>query len=77
MKIMIEMPDNWIDFDSPVGFTHQAFKQLIPRYLKDVLVEQYLSKQPEYKLEITEQEVKNAVIAEIARRQVDKLEERS
>jgi len=68
MRVLIEMPSNWWDFDSPTGLASFHIKQMVERQLKDALVEQYLAKVELPAIRITAAEIKDRMLTLLAER---------
>lgn len=75
MKIYLEIPDKWIDIESPTLWALGMLKDQVPKYIKEELVSQYLSKQPEYEITITPKELKEAILKELASRKANEIED--
>ena len=68
MRVLIEMPSNWWDFDSPTGLASFHIKQIVERQLKHALVEQYLAKVELPAIRITAAEIKDRLLTLLAER---------
>lgn len=73
-EILIRIPEDWIDVESPIMFASHSIYDMARREVHSAIVKQYLEKIKVPKLKISAKEIKQAVIEEIARRQVDKME---
>ena len=68
MKVLIEIPDNWFDFESPLGLASYTIKQRLDSLLLEALKEQYISKVKLPKIKISNKELKKAIIDKMAER---------
>jgi hypothetical protein len=72
IKVFLEIPEDYIDAESPILFASIEIKRQVERQLKDALVEQYLPniKLPEIKIDPAE--VKDRMLQILAERALDK-----
>jgi len=61
-KIMIEIPEKWIDADSPILWTSPTLRAEVRRVIKDAWVEQVLKTYKLPKIVISPKEIKKAII---------------
>lgn len=66
VRVLIEIQENWVDFESPLGFASSLIKDEVERKIHTVLVEQYVKKIKLPDLKITKKELKKAVINKMA-----------
>lgn len=69
MKIIIELPTNILDSDQldSLSFIKETVRDEVAKRVKEQLVDIYLQERPDFSdLEITEQEIKDAILDRIA-----------
>ena len=61
MKIYLEVPDNWIDADSPFIFASGTIRDMAMHAIKQAVIEQYVSKIELPEINIPESELREAL----------------
>lgn len=74
IRIFIDIPEGYIDVDSPTLWAAQSLRQDIHRSLRDALAEQYLGKIELPEITVTPEEVKDRVLTILAQQAVEKLD---
>lgn len=73
IRILIEIPEKWVDFNSPLGMVSYSVHQTVEKMIKELVEEKYIS---QIKLpaidEITTEQVKDRVATILAKRALDK-----
>jgi hypothetical protein len=64
-RIIIEVPENWIDADSPIIWASHSIYDEAKSQIKDAVVQQYLSKITLPEMVFTPEELREAVKAKI------------
>jgi hypothetical protein len=61
IKILIEVPENWIDVDSPTLWAGRAVYNMARDLVKDAIIEQYLNKITPPDFTFTDKELKDGI----------------
>ena len=74
MKVVIELPDNWIneDMTGNLDFMFRTVKQEVAKQVKDRVVEEVLKNTPLPEITITGAEIKDRMITILAERALQK-----
>jgi hypothetical protein len=72
IRVLIEMPSNWWDFEHPMGLATWTVRQMVEQKIEDALVEQYLSQVKLPKLDISKEEIRSRMIDKLAEKALDK-----
>lgn len=74
MKILIEVPDNWLDGDyaGNIEFITRTCKQVITQRLTDKMLDEVIEKTPVPKINVNKAELKNRIIDILAHRALEK-----
>ena len=74
MKILIEVPDNWLDGDyaGNIEFITRTCKQVITQRLTDKMLDEVIEKTPVPKIEISKEELKSRMLDILANRALEK-----
>lgn len=73
MKLYLEIPDNWIDVESPILYASSSIGRQALQSFKEAAVEQIISKQEMPTLVISPEELKAAVLDRMAERAIEEL----
>lgn len=72
MKVYLEIPDGWIDAESPILWASITVKQQAERYIREEVIRQYVEKTPLPEIKpITEQEVRSEIIHQMAEKALE------
>jgi hypothetical protein len=71
MKIFIEVPDNWFDIDSPSLYASRDIANQVKEQVKEQVAEQYIKKIKLPRLNITNKELRKAVLNKMAERAIE------
>lgn len=66
IRVLFELDENWIDFESPMGIVGWTLREELHRTLKEALIEQLISKTELPAITISKEELKKAVIDRMA-----------
>lgn len=72
IKVMIEIPSNWIDVESPILWVGRSVKDSVESKLKDAFVEQYLTNITLPEIKISPEEIKDRMLQILAERALEK-----
>lgn len=70
MKVYIEIPDGWIDADSPMLWVSRSVKEEARKVIREEMVKQYLDKIELPELNITTEEIKQRVLDKLAEKAI-------
>jgi hypothetical protein len=71
IRVLIEIPEKWVDFESPLGFITGSIRQMVERQVKDAIVEQYIAQMEIPEITVTAEEVKDRMLTILAERALD------
>jgi hypothetical protein len=71
IRVLIEIPEKWVDFESPLGFITGSIRQMVERQVKDAIIEQCLSQMEIPEITVTAAEVKDRMLTILAERALD------
>lgn len=72
MKVLIELPDNWFDAESPLGLASYSIRQMAEKVLREAFEEHIIAHTKIPKIKISANELKQKVLEEMAKRAIDK-----
>lgn len=72
IRVMIELPANWYDADSPIGYSSQKIRDVVISQVRDGLVRQYLDKIKLPDIKFSKDELREAVKHAMVERLADK-----
>lgn len=72
MKVMFELPDHWVDFESPLGIVGLTLKEELSKALRDVLIEKYLKNMKMPRIVIKQAELKKEVLRQMAQKIIER-----
>lgn len=73
-KVYLEIPENWIDVESPILWASRSIADTAKQMVLDALIDQYLTKVTLPEITWTRDEVKAKIIDKLAERALDKQE---
>lgn len=71
IKVLIEVPENWIDIDSPTLWAGRTIYEMAKRKIEDAIIEQYMSKITLPEITWSKEEVKAKIIDKLAERALE------
>lgn len=71
IRILIKVPENWIDIDSPTLFAGRSIYDMAVKEVKQAVVEQYLKEITLPKVRISAEELKDRMIQILAERALE------
>lgn len=71
VRILIEMPEKWVDLESPWGIVSNSVRQMVERNVIDVLVTEYVARQKLPKIKITVKEIKEKMLELMAKKALE------
>lgn len=66
IRVLIEIPENWFDIDSPALYISRKIKDEARDLIKEAIVEQYLSKVEMPDIKVSEKELKLTILNRMA-----------
>ncbi len=73
IRIFIDIPEGYIDVESPALWVAQSVRQEVEQQLKAALIEQYVGKLEMPDITVTPEEVKDRILTILAEQAVEKL----
>lgn len=70
VRVLIEVPLEWIDFDSPLGFLSSTIRQMAERQIRDAVVEQITSKIDPKTFKVDKKKVEKMIVQLLAERAI-------
>ena len=75
IKVLIEIPSKWVDFESPLGLAAFTIRERLDLLLKEKVIDKAVSQMEIPKIQITPEEVKNRMLDILAKRALENREE--
>lgn len=72
IKVFLEIPEDYIDIESPILWVGRSVKDSVESKLKDAFVEQYLTKITLPEIKISPEEIKDRMLQILAERALEK-----
>lgn len=75
IKILVEMPSKWVDFESPMGLAMYSLKDKLTRLLEEKVIDKAVSKMKIPKITVTPEEIKDKMLDILARKALENKDE--
>ena len=66
IRILFEIPEKWVDLESPLGLLSPILYRTVQQKLKEALVEEYVNKVEMPEIKIDPEELKKEVLSKMA-----------
>lgn len=75
IKVLIEIPTNWFDYESPLGLASISIRDRLDRLLEEKVVEKAVKKMDISSIKVTKKEIKERILDILARRALETKED--